>query len=248
MRTAIAIPARLASVRFPRKILADLCGKPMIQHVYEAVKRSGVSDEIYILVDSAETEDVVKSFGANAIMTSPNCYCGTDRIVSVLDQIGGDFIVNVQGDEPFIDRKILIGIRDRALVSSADIITPIFRITDPADIDDPCRVKVVIKQNGCALYFSRSPIPFIRGVDRSEWLAKGKFFGHIGVYGYRRHTLENYHNLLKSELEAAESLEQLRFLDNGYAIDTAMAERPTIGIDTRDDLQKAIDYIKASQL
>lgn len=215
----------------------------MIQHVYEKAKQANIANDVYVLVDSVEVENVVCSFEGKSIMTSPECHCGTDRIVSILDQIQADFIVNVQGDEPLLDPRSLIAICERAKTSQADIITPIFKITDLADIDDPSRVKVVVCQSGKALYFSRSPIPFIRGVEKSMWLTHHQFWGHIGVYGYRRGVLENYKNLHTSTLETAESLEQLKFLDNGYTIDTVIAKYPTIGIDTPEDLKKAAAWL-----
>ncbi|MDR1528335.1 MAG: 3-deoxy-manno-octulosonate cytidylyltransferase [Puniceicoccales bacterium] len=243
MKTIVAIPARLGATRFPKKVLADLNGKPIIQHVYEKAKRANIASDVYVLVDSAEAEDVVGSFGGKSIMTSSECYCGTDRIVSVLDQMQADFIVNVQGDEPLIDPQSLIAICERAKTSRADIITPIFKITDFADIDDPSRVKVVVRQSGNVLYFSRSPIPFVRGVEKSKWLDHHQFWGHIGVYGYRRTVLEHYKDLHASALENTELLEQLKFLDNGYAIDTVIAKCPTIGIDTPEDLKKAMIWL-----
>ncbi|MDR0742723.1 MAG: 3-deoxy-manno-octulosonate cytidylyltransferase [Puniceicoccales bacterium] len=243
MKTIVAIPARLGATRFPRKVLADLGGKPMIQHVYEKAKQANITDDVYVLVDSVEVENVVRSFGGKSIMTSSECHCGTDRIVSVLDQMQADFIVNVQGDEPLLDSQSLIALCERAKTSRADIITPVFKITDFADIDNPSRVKVVVCQGGKALYFSRSPIPFVRGVEKSKWLTHHQFWGHIGVYGYRRAILENYKNLHASALETAESLEQLKFLDNGYTIDTVVAKCPTIGIDTPEDLKKATAWL-----
>jgi 3-deoxy-manno-octulosonate cytidylyltransferase (CMP-KDO synthetase) len=219
----------------------------MIQHVYEKVKQANVADDIYVLVDATEVENVVRSFGGKSIMTSPECYCGTDRIVSVLDRLQTDLIINVQGDEPLLDPESLIAIHERAKISQADIITPIFKITDPADIEDPSRVKVAVCQNGKALYFSRSPIPFVRGIEKSKWLTHCPFWGHIGVYGYRRAVLENYKNLYASSLETAESLEQLKFLANGYAIDTVITELPTIGIDTPEDLEKATIWLSSRE-
>ncbi|MDR3144328.1 MAG: 3-deoxy-manno-octulosonate cytidylyltransferase [Puniceicoccales bacterium] len=246
MNVAIAIPARLASTRFPRKMLADLCGKPVIQRVYEVAKRANIANGICILTDSEEIRDVAVGFGATAIMTSPDCYCGTDRIASALEKISGDFIINIQGDEPLLDHKILVDMVARAETSSAEIITPIFKITDVADIDDVSLVKVVTRRDGNALYFSRSPIPFVRGVEKSKWLERCDIFGHVGVFGFRRSFLEKYRHLHRSDIELAESLEQLKFLDNGYSIDTIVASRPTIGIDTPEDLEKAIAYIGAN--
>ncbi|MDR1232916.1 MAG: 3-deoxy-manno-octulosonate cytidylyltransferase [Puniceicoccales bacterium] len=245
MKTIVAIPARLGATRFPKKVLADLDGKPMIQHVYEKAKQANVADDVYVLVDAVEVENAVRTFGGKSIMTSPECHCGTDRIVSVLGQMQADFIINVQGDEPLLDPQSLVDICERAKTSRADIITPIFKITDFADIDDPSRVKVAVCQDGKALYFSRSPIPFVRSVEKSEWLTHHQFWGHIGVYGYRRTVLESYKKLHASPLETAESLEQLKFLDNGYTIDTIVTKCPTIGIDTPEDLKKATAWLNS---
>jgi 3-deoxy-manno-octulosonate cytidylyltransferase (CMP-KDO synthetase) len=242
MITSIVIPARLNSSRFPKKVLADLHGKPLIQWVYEIGKKANLG-EVYLLIDSVEVADVAESFGANVVMTSPDCSCGTDRAASVVDRIGGDFIINLQGDEPLLDYGILIAVADRARTSSADIVTPIFRMTDAEDLDDPSRVKVAVCHDGRALYFSRSPIPFIRGVERAKWFENYPFFCHIGVYGYRRDVLERYPKFRQSALEVAESLEQLRFLDNGSTIDTVVVTASSFGIDTPEDLVRAKNYI-----
>jgi 3-deoxy-manno-octulosonate cytidylyltransferase (CMP-KDO synthetase) len=215
----------------------------MIQHVNEKAKQANITDDIDVLVDSVAVENVVGSFGGKSIITSPECYCGTDRIVSVLNQTQADFIINVQGDEPLLDPHSLIAICERAKTIQADIITPIFKITDFADIDDPSRVTVAGCQSGKVVYFSRSRIPFIRGIEKSKWLAHHQFSGHIRVYGYGRTGLENYKNLYASALESGESLEQLKFLDNESPIDTVIAKWPTIGIDTPEDLKKATIWL-----
>jgi 3-deoxy-manno-octulosonate cytidylyltransferase (CMP-KDO synthetase) len=219
--------------------LADLCGKPVIRHVYEAVARAAITDEIFVLTDAERVVEAVEAFGGRAIMTSPDCSCGTARTASIVGKITGDFIVNVQGDEPLLDHRVLVAMERRARTCAADILTPIYKITDVADLENPSIVKVAVAKSGLALYFSRSPIPFVRGVERTEWLHHHQFFGHMGVYGYRREVLENYGNLPVSELETAESLEQLRFLDGGHTIDTVVAERGSIGVDTPEDLARA---------
>lgn len=244
MNYSIVIPARIGSTRFPRKILANLSGKPVIQHVYERAIESGITNDITILTDSEEIINVTKSFGAHAIMTSPDCCCGTERIASVLNKISGDFIINIQGDEPLLDPRTIIAIAERAQASTADVITPIFKISDIADIDNPNRVKVAVGHSGRALYFSRSTIPFVRGIEHSQWLQNHTFYGHIGVYGYHRHVLEQYANLKSGLLETAESLEQLRLLENGYKIDTVVVSEPSIGIDTTEDLIKAENFLQ----
>ncbi len=244
MNYSIVIPARIGSTRFPRKVLASLCNKPVIQHVYERTIESGITSDITILTDSDEIVNVAKSFGAAAIMTSPDCCCGTERIASVLNKISGNFIINIQGDEPLLDPQTVISTAERAQSSTADVITPIFKICDIDDIDNPNRVKVAVGVSGQALYFSRSPIPFVRGIEHSQWLQNNTFYGHIGVYGYRRHVLEQYTNLKNGQLETAESLEQLRLLENGYKIDTVIVNKPDIGVDTPEDLTKAEDFLQ----
>jgi 3-deoxy-manno-octulosonate cytidylyltransferase (CMP-KDO synthetase) len=220
-------------------VLADLCGKSIIRRVHEAVLRAGITDDVRVLTDAEEVAEAVRSFGGRPMLTSPECSCGTDRIASVIAEIEGDFIVNVQGDEPLLDPRILVAMERRARDGNADILTPIFKITAADDLVNPSTVKVAVSRTGRALYFSRSPIPFVRGGEMATWLDRHQFFGHIGVYGYRRNVLENYKNLPVSGLETAESLEQLRFLDSGYAIETVMAERRSIGIDTAEDLGRA---------
>lgn len=244
MNYSIVIPARIGSTRFPRKILANLCGKPVIQHVYERAIESGVTSDVTILTDSDEIVNVAKSFGATSIMTSTDCCCGTERIASVLNKTSGDFIINIQGDEPLLDPQTIIAIAERAQSSTADVITPVFKICNIDDIDNPNRVKVAVGFFGQALYFSRSPIPFVRGIEHSQWLQNNTFYGHVGVYGYHRHVLEQYTNLKNGQLETAESLEQLRLLENGYKIDTVVVNKPSIGIDTPEDLIKAEKFLQ----
>lgn len=236
MNYSIVIPARIGSTRFPRKVLANLCGKPVIQHVYERAIQSGITTDITILTDSEEITTIAHSFGAKTIMTSPQCCCGTERIASVLNKIPGDFIINIQGDEPLLDHNIIISIAEHAKSSTADIITPVFKINNLNDIDNPNRVKVAVGVSGQALYFSRSPIPFVRGTERLKLIETHAFYGHIGVYGYHRRVLQQYASLQTGRLETAESLEQLRFLENGYKIDTIKVDTPSIGIDTQEDL------------
>ena len=237
MNVSIVIPARLKSSRFPNKILANLCGKPVLRHVWERVVSATTADEVLILADSDITIEAAKSWGAQVLMTPESCDSGTERIVSVLDKICGDLIINVQGDEPFVDMDIVKNIISAAKNSDADIFTPIFKIKSSEEIFNPNRVKCVVSHNNRALYFSRSAIPFVRDEkETNKWIEHCDFFGHIGIYGYKRHVLENYNNLLDGKLDHIEKLEQLRMLENGYAIETILAKEGTIGIDTPEDL------------
>ncbi len=239
MKVTVCIPARLNSSRFPRKVLADLCGKPVLQHVFERVRTCKNLDNIFILSDSDIVKETALNFGAEVIETSDKCISGTERIVTILDKIDGDFIINVQGDEPFFD----VGIIERMLVksnsSNADIFTPIFKFRDMNDVCDPNCVKVVINYAGRALYFSRSIVPYVRDEnDISKWMEHSNYYGHVGIYGYRRAVLEKYHDMVHGELEFIEKLEQLRFLENGFSIDTVETLHRTIGIDVPEDLEK----------
>jgi 3-deoxy-manno-octulosonate cytidylyltransferase (CMP-KDO synthetase) len=231
----------LKSSRFPNKVLADLGGKPVLQRVFErASSVQGIGDVI-VLCDSDAVHDVAEGFGARVIDTSEDCASGTERIVSALDRISGEFIVNVQGDEPFFDTDVIGKMVSKSQVSDADIFTPVCKLVSMRDALDPNCVKAAIGYNGRALYFSRSVIPFVRsGRNANGWLEHGELYCHIGVYGYRRRFLENYHNLIPGKLESMERLEQLRFLENGYVIDTVEATHPSISIDTPEDLSKAL--------
>jgi 3-deoxy-manno-octulosonate cytidylyltransferase (CMP-KDO synthetase) len=237
----ICIPARLKSSRFPNKILADLGGKPVLQRVFERASSVRGIGDIIVLCDSDVVREVAEGFGARAIGTPENCASGTERIVSALDRIPGEFIVNVQGDEPFFDTGVIEKMVSKSRASAADIFTPICKFGSMRDALDPNCVKAAVGYNGRALYFSRSVIPFIRdGEGANGRLKCGELYCHVGVYGYRRKFLENYHNLVPGRLESMEKLEQLRFLENGYAIDTVEATYPSIGIDTPEDLARAL--------
>ena len=247
VKCSIVIPARIGSVRFPRKVLANLCGKPIVQHVYENAKAAKITDDISILTDSEDIANVVKSFGGKVLMTSADCKCGADRIASVIDKIDGDLVINVQGDEPLLRPDIIAEVAKLANRSSASIFTPVYKIREQSELDNPNRVKVAVGANMRAVYFSRSPIPFLRDVEKSQWLKKADFWGHIGVYGYIRSVLENYKNFKPSILEQYESLEQLRFLENGYSIDVVVVESSSIGIDFPSDLQIAEEMLRMRQ-
>ncbi|MDR2436042.1 MAG: 3-deoxy-manno-octulosonate cytidylyltransferase [Puniceicoccales bacterium] len=236
----VCIPARLKSSRFPGKVLADLGGKPVLQRVFERVRSVCDAEGVIVLCDSEVVYDAAEAFGAHAVYTSESCTSGTERIASALDKIHGEFIVNVQGDEPFFDASVIGKMVSKCQTSNASIFTPVYKCVNMRDALDPSCVKVVLDHGGRALYFSRSVIPFVRDVeDIGEWLKHSELHCHVGVYGYRRKVLENYHNLVPGKLEYAEKLKQLRFLENGYAIDTVGTSQPSIGIDTPGDLARA---------
>ncbi|WP_315352252.1 3-deoxy-manno-octulosonate cytidylyltransferase [Segatella oris] len=241
------IPARYASTRFPGKPLALLAGKPVIQHVYEqAVK---VLDAVYVATDDERIYNKVLEFGGKAVMTSTEHHSGTDRIEEALEKVGGNFdvVVNIQGDEPFIAQSQI----ETLCHCFEDETTQIATLGKPFEcieaVENPNSPKIVVDNRGYAMYFSRSIIPFVRGVERQEWLKKYPFLKHLGIYAYRTEVLKAITRLPQSSLELAESLEQLRWLENGYRIKVGITNVETVGIDTLEDLQRAEDFIRSHQ-
>ena len=233
------IPARYASSRFPGKPLAMLGGKPVIQRVYEQV--AAVLDDAYVATDDERIFDRVTAFGGKAVMTRTDHKSGTDRIEEAVEKLGctADVIVNVQGDEPFIQRSQI----ETVCQCFEDPATQIATLGKPFEsveaMKNPNSPKIVLDDRHCAMYFSRSVIPFIRGVDEKEWLGHYPFLKHIGLYAYRREVLAEVTKLPQSSLEKAESLEQLRWLQNGYRIKVGLTDVETVGIDTPEDLKRA---------
>lgn len=243
MKVVGIIPARYASTRFPGKPLALIKGKPMIQRVYEQALKSKL-DAVVVATDDVRIADAVMDFGGQYVMTSPNHRSGTDRCCEALDLLKTkyDAVVNIQGDEPFIDPKQIDLLVDLIVRDDTPLASLAKRIDDADELFSPNAVKVVVNQEGNALYFSRNPIPFMRNVDRDEWLAKGRFYKHIGIYAYKADVLHQVAHMEPSALEQAESLEQLRWLENGLAIRMALSDAENISIDTPDDLHRAEQY------
>ncbi len=239
------IPARYASSRFPGKPLADLGGKPVIQHVVE--RASQVLDNVIVATDDNRIYDAVKTFGGYAVMTSTEHRSGTDRVREAFEKCDydADVIINIQGDEPFIAPQQIETLKSCFDAPDVDIAT-LARQFDPTlgfeAIFDPNLVKVTFDKNGRALYFSRSIIPYVRNVEWKQWLQVAKFYTHVGIYAYRTDVLKQITALPQSRLEIAESLEQLRWLENGYNIRVAITDYATIGIDTPTDLDNARRY------
>lgn len=243
MKFIAVIPARYASTRFPGKPLAILGGKTVIERVYEQVSK--VIDEVYVATDDERIRQTVEGFGGKAVMTSPDHKSGTDRIEEAVEIIGtdADVVVNVQGDEPFIHESQIRTVCECFNYEATQIATlgkPFGRT--PSDIDaieNPNSPKIAVSKNGYALYFSRSVIPFCRGKQRESWPESFPYLKHIGLYAYRREVLHEVTLLPQGELEKAESLEQLRWLENGYKIKVGTTDIETVGIDTPEDLAKA---------
>lgn len=242
------IPARYASTRFPGKPLAILGGKMVIERVYRQVE--GVFDAVVVATDDDRIENAVKSFGGNVVMTSTNHRSGTDRCYEALQKVGADefdVVVNIQGDEPFIQPSQLQAIKgcfDDETTDIATLVKP-FTTHDGWDaLNNPNSPKVVLNKNMEAMYFSRSVIPYFRGKENDEWLENHTYYKHIGLYAYKRNVLAEITALQQGELEKVESLEQLRWLENGYTIKVAITDVETIGIDTPEDLQRAEEFLK----
>ena len=241
------IPARYASTRFPGKPLAMLGGKSVIQRVYEQV--SSVLDSAYVATDDERIRQAVEAFGGKAVMTSPDHKSGTARIEEAVRKIGGSFdvVINIQGDEPFIQRSQLeeiIRCFDDAETQIATLGKPFDKAQGFAAVENPNSPKIVVDNRGYALYFSRSVIPFIRGKETAEWMDHYPFLKHLGIYAYRTEVLHEITRLPQSSLELAESLEQLRWLQNGYRIKVGLTDVETVGIDTPEDLERAEAFLK----
>ena len=244
MKFMAIIPARYASTRFPGKPLAVLGGKTVIQRVYEQV--SSLLDEVYVATDDERIFQAVEVFGGRAVMTRSDHKSGTDRIEEAAEKIGSqaDVIINVQGDEPFIQPSQIKTLMQLFDAPETQIGTLGKRFENIEGVENPNSPKIVTDNRGFALYFSRSPIPFVRGKERSEWLANYPFLKHLGIYAYRREVLREVTQLPQGNLEKAESLEQLRWLENGYRIRVGLTDVETVGIDTPEDLKRAEEFLK----
>jgi 3-deoxy-manno-octulosonate cytidylyltransferase (CMP-KDO synthetase) len=241
------IPSRYASSRFPGKPLALIGKKPMIQRVYEQACKS--LNLVYVATDDKRIYDAVLNFGGNAIMTSPEHQSGTDRCAEAVTKIKIetgqpiDIVINIQGDEPFIKPEQIELLMKCFTGDRVGIATLIRRAEPGEDIFDPNQPKVIIASNGDAIYFSRAAIPFIRDAEKTDWSMKHVYYKHIGLYAYRTKILKKLALLTRSSLEISESLEQNRWIENGFRIRTAITLWENIGIDTPDDLEKAKVYL-----
>jgi 3-deoxy-manno-octulosonate cytidylyltransferase (CMP-KDO synthetase) len=238
-KVIIIIPARLASTRLPNKPLAMIEGKTMIQRVYEQALKANLG-EVIIATDGEKIANEIKKFGGKYILTNPDLQSGTDRIYSAYQLLKQDFdiIVNVQGDLPNIDPNVISECVNLALENDCDIATSASKINDISEINNPNVVKIALAQNGLALYFSRSPIPFSKNINDD-------YFHHIGIYAYKKNALEKFINLSPSPLEKRESLEQLRALENGMKIAVKIVNAHPLSVDTQEDLDKVINLIKS---
>lgn len=234
MEKLIVIPARYESTRLPGKPLLEIAGKPLIRLVYERAGESRLKDRIIVATDDERIAEAVSSFGAEAVMTSPSCRSGTDRVFEAIKEMEADIIINLQGDEPFIRpdmADLLFSVMEKEDLDMATLCCP---IANDKEYHDPNTVKVVLDRHGFALYFSRSPIPYLRNSSNRPLLYK-----HIGIYAFKRDFLERFVAMPKSRLEEMESLEQLRVLENGFRIRVLTTHYDGFGIDTLADLERA---------
>ncbi|MDR3250439.1 MAG: 3-deoxy-manno-octulosonate cytidylyltransferase [Tannerella sp.] len=242
------IPSRYASTRFPGKPLADLGGKTMIRRVYEQVEST--VDRLFVATDDDRIADTVRNFGGNVVMTSPEHRSGTDRCYEAFLKAGAGFdvVINIQGDEPFVQPEQIALLKSCFEQNDTQIATLVKAFDKDGDFEktlfNPNSPKVVVNNRSEAMYFSRSVIPYIRGKIYTEWLKNQPFYKHIGLYAYRADVLGEITALPQSSLEIAESLEQLRWLENGYKIKVAVTNQETIGIDTPADMERALEYIR----
>lgn len=218
-------------------MLAEVQGQPMLWHVWNRVSMAQRVGEVLILADDQEVADLASAWGASVMMTSEDCPSGTDRIASVVNLLEADIIVNVQADEPLITSAVVDRVIERMEQDDCEVATPVYRIHSIEDVLNPNVVKVVRGQDGRALYFSRSPIPYVRDYLKSDWLSHASFWGHVGVYGYRRSLLMQYSDLLPGSLEQSEKLEQLRLLEAGKRIVAVETEYHPRAVDTPADLE-----------
>jgi len=242
MKVVGIIPARYGSSRFPGKPLAMIKGKTMIQRVCEQAWKSKL-DAVVVATDDIRIADEVLQFGGKYVMTDPRHQSGTDRCCEALEILEEhyDAVINIQGDEPFIDPQNIDLLVDMISRDDTQLASLVKKIDNEEELFSSNKVKVVMDKSGNALYFSRNPIPYMRNVAREKWLKKGRFFQHLGIYAYKAEALRQIATMQPSALELAESLEQLRWLENGLAIRMAVVEAGSLAIDSPADLAKAIE-------
>jgi 3-deoxy-manno-octulosonate cytidylyltransferase (CMP-KDO synthetase) len=239
------IPARYDSSRFPGKPLVDIGGKSMIQRVYEQCSKSTSLNKLIVATDDQRIADHVKLFGGNVTLTSINHQSGTDRCAEVANNYPEfDFLINIQGDEPMINPDQIDLLCKCFENPNASIATLVKKISSNEELFNENTPKVILNKNNEAILFSRAAIPFIRGKAKENWIEYYTFYKHIGIYGFKTETLKNLNNLPVSALESAEALEQLRWIENGYRIHTAITDKESQAIDTPQDLEKLLKWIK----
>ena len=246
MKIIAIIPSRYGSTRLAAKSLADIHGKPMVQHVYERARQSRFITDVFVATDDERIESAVKKFGGNVVMTSPDIQSGSDRIAAAARSITADIVVNVQGDEPLIEPRMIDQTIQLLLDDSSALVgTAIKKISSSEELLNPSVVKVVLDKNFYGLYFSRSAVPHVRDVaDATEWLKHTIFYKHFGMYVYRADFLQKFSTFAPTPLELSEKLEQLRILENGYRIKCVVTEYDSVPVDTQEDLDNVRNYLR----
>ncbi len=236
------IPARYASSRFPGKPLIDIKGKSMIQRVYQQAAKSKLLNKVMVATDDESIFNHVKNFGGEVVMTDEHHPSGTDRCWDAVQQLKEDYqyVINIQGDEPFIEPEQIDELAEILNDGTTELATQMIAVDNYEMLFDKGEVKIVLNKNNEALYFSRMVIPFIKGVDEKEWHKHHQYFRHVGMYAYRKNILEKITQLPVSPLEKAESLEQLRWVENGFIIKCAVTKYESHCIDTPEDLKKLL--------
>ncbi len=245
MKVIGVIPARFASSRFEGKVLADLNGKPLLQHVWERACRCSMLDSVVVACDDERVLRRAEGFGAHAVMTSGDHASGTDRIAEVMRERREEWVVNIQGDEPLLDPQTVDALVEEMKEDRlSEVGTVITKIKDKEAVRNPNVVKVVVDKDRFALYFSRAPIPYYREQEKGE---APEYYKHLGLYAYTRDFILRFRDMPRSRLEAAEKLEQLRILEAGYRIKTVVTDKDSIGVDTEDDLRRVAERLKRGQ-
>lgn len=244
MKILGVIPARFASTRFPGKPLIDIAGKPMIQRVYEKSLLAHSLTDLVVATDDEKIYNAVKTFEGNAVITAQHHQSGTDRCAEVAEKLPGfDVIINIQGDEPLIDPEQINLVSECFQEADTQLATLVKIIQSDAELFNPNTPKVILNNKNEAQYFSRETIPFLRNYPKEEWIKQHIFYKHIGIYGYKTNVLKEIAQLPISNLEKAENLEQLRWIENGYKIKVAFTDSETLAIDTPEDLEKVLAVI-----
>lgn len=239
----VIVPAHLASVRLAEKVLVEIEGKAMLLRVLEQCEQAVTRANVCVVTPDRKIEDAVSSWGFDVYRSSPDLPDGSSAIASVVPRLEVDYIVNVQGDQPLVPPELIQALVKNLAESGADMVTPVFRITELEDLGEKGVAKVIRDLDGWALYFSRSPIPYIRDIPYEKWLDTLPFWGHYGIYGYPRKTLLNLGTLKHSYLESGEKLEQLRLLQNGLKVFTFETTNRQLAVDTEADLEKILKYL-----
>ncbi len=249
MKILGVIPSRYASSRFPGKALADIFGKTMVQRVYEQAKNAESLSRVVVATDDKRIYDKVEEFGGECVMTKEDHKSGTDRCAEAKEILGGeyDFVINIQGDEPFLDPRQIDDL-SKVLDKDVELATLVKKITTTQTLFDPNSCKAVLNESGEALYFSRWPIPYMRDHGQEDWVRNHPYWEQVGIYGYRADILDKITSLPVSDLERSESLEQLRWLENGFRIKTGQTEFDSQCIDTPEDLERTLKRIERGSL